>query len=51
MRERFKEKLFTVSNFFENTTVFMAVRQGLIMMIPLILAGSISLMLISNFQY
>lgn len=47
MRERFKEKLFTISNFFENTTVFMAVRQGLIMMIPLILAGSISLMLMS----
>ena len=47
MRERFKEKLFTISNFFENTTVFMAVRQGLIMMIPLILSGSISLMLMS----
>ncbi len=45
MRESFKENLFRVSTFFDESNAFAAVRQGLVMLIPLIVIGSISLMI------
>ncbi|MDE7322233.1 MAG: EAL domain-containing protein [Lachnospiraceae bacterium] len=42
-----KNSLFKVSDYFDNSTVFMAVRQGMVMMIPLLVTGSMALMLIS----
>ncbi|MDO5146055.1 MAG: EAL domain-containing protein [Eubacteriales bacterium] len=43
MGEKFQETLFKISEKFEETNAFIAIRQGLIMMIPLIVLGSFSL--------
>lgn len=45
MRKKCKEKLFECTEFFENSPAFAAIRQGLLMMIPLIVTGSFALML------
>lgn len=45
MKERLKELAFKIDVGFEESHAFMAVRQGLIMMIPLISLGSVALMI------
>lgn len=45
MGKKLKENLFKVAAFFEDSYAFMAIRQGLVMMIPLIVVGALSLML------
>lgn len=47
MKERIKNRLFLVSDYFDDNTMFMAVRQGMVMMIPLLVSGSMALMLVS----
>lgn len=47
MNERVKNRLFQVSDYFDDNTMFMAVRQGMVMMIPLLVSGSMALMLVS----
>jgi len=47
MKERVKNRLFRISDFFDNNIMFMAVRQGMVMMIPLLVSGSVALMLSS----
>lgn len=43
MENKFKETIFKLSLRFEETNAFMAIRQGLVMMIPLIVLGAFSL--------
>lgn len=45
--EKCKTVLFKISDYFDDTPALMAVRQGMIMLIPLLVLGSISLMLSS----
>lgn len=47
MNERVKNRLFWISDYFDDNTMFMAVRQGMVMMIPLLVIGSMALMLSS----
>lgn len=47
MNERVKNRLFRISDYFDDSAMFMAVRQGMVMMIPLLVSGSMALMLIS----
>lgn len=47
MKDKLKDRLFKVSDYFDNSIMFMAVRQGMVMMIPLLVIGSMALMLIS----
>lgn len=45
MGKRFRNGLFELADRFEQTSAFLAIRQGLIMMIPLIVLGSFALMI------
>lgn len=45
MNERAKNRLFQISDHFDNSVMFMAVRHGMVMMIPLLVSGSVALML------
>ncbi len=45
--ERFKTALFKVSDYFDDNQALMAVRQGMIMLIPLLVLGAMALMLAS----
>lgn len=45
MRKKWKETLFAIGIRVEETNAFIAIRQGLIMMIPLIVLGSLALMI------
>ncbi|MCM1183125.1 MAG: EAL domain-containing protein [Roseburia sp.] len=45
MKDKFKKGLFRISNYFDNSLMFTAVRRGMIMMIPLLVIGSMALML------
>lgn len=45
MNERVKKRLFWISDHFDDNIMFMAVRQGMVMMIPLLVSGSMALML------
>ena len=47
MREWIKKGLFHISDYFDDNTMFMAVRRGMVMMIPLLVSGALALMLIS----
>lgn len=47
MKERVKNRLFWISDYFDDNTMFMAVRQGMVIMIPLLVSGSMALMLAS----
>lgn len=47
MKKRIKDSLFRISDYFDNNLLFKAVRQGLVMMIPLLVSGSVALMLSS----
>lgn len=47
MNERVKNRLFQISDYFDDNTMFMAIRQGMVMMIPLLVSGSMALMLVS----
>ena len=50
MKKRIKDSLFRISDYFDNNLLFKAVRQGLVMMIPLLVSGSVALML-SNLPF
>ena len=45
MKDYLKKGLFRISNYFDNSLMFTAVRRGMIMMIPLLVIGSMALML------
>ncbi|MDE7476937.1 MAG: PTS transporter subunit EIIC, partial [Lachnospiraceae bacterium] len=45
MKERVKNRLFQISDYFDDRTMFMAVRQGMVVMIPVLVIGSMALML------
>lgn len=45
MKNRWKENMFRLTEIFEESHILGAVRQGLLMMMPLIMAGSVALML------
>lgn len=47
MGTRAKNKLLRISDYFDNNLLFRAVRQGMVMMIPLLVSGSVALMLYS----
>lgn len=47
MREKIKNRLFRVSDWFDKNFLFRAVRQGMVMMIPLLVSSSVALMLSS----
>lgn len=47
MRERIKNSLFRISDYFDNNILFQSVRQGMVMMIPLLVSSAVALMLSS----
>lgn len=47
MKDRIKNRLFRISDRFDDSIMFMAVRQGMVMMIPLLVSGSMALMVSS----
>ncbi len=47
MNERVKNRLFCISDYFDDNIMFVAVRQGMVMTIPLLVCGSMALMFVS----
>jgi len=47
MKKRTREHIIRLANSIENNIAFMAIRQGMVMIMPFLVAGSLSLMLIS----
>lgn len=47
MKERVKNRLFWISDYFDNNPLNKAVRQGMVMMIPVLLGSAVALMLSS----
>ena len=47
MKEQIENRLFRISDYFDNNILFKAVRQGMVMMIPLLVSNSVALMLSS----
>lgn len=46
-REQIENRLFRISDYFDNNILFKAVRQGMVMMIPLLVSSAVALMLSS----
>lgn len=47
MKEQIENRLFRISDYFDNNILFKSVRQGMVMMIPLLVSNAVALMLSS----